>query len=121
MKQVACVQCGKSFYGRNDKKYCSLTCKNIHSNGKRKIPLDDIQRINKILKNNYRILHKYFPGRATKIPKQQIVSDGYDFRFFTHDYTNNKGERYYYCYNLGFLSLEANQLLIVQNKIMANK
>lgn len=115
MMQRTCIQCNKGFYGRSDKKFCSLKCKNEQSNEKRKLPYELIRQVHNTLKQNYNILRKYYIGKAIKVPQEQLLKDGFNFQYFTQGYTNTKGEHYRYCYDLGYLCLDEHQVLIVRN------
>lgn len=113
--QLICTNCKKGFYGRSDKKFCSLKCKNTMSNSKRKLPVKIIKEVHSRIKENYRILRKYYKGKSIKVLQSQLISEGFNFQYFTQGYTNPKGEHYRYCYDLGFLILDDDQVLIVRN------
>ncbi|MCC6721065.1 MAG: hypothetical protein IT243_02605 [Bacteroidia bacterium] len=115
MNTKICLHCQKSFVGRSDKKYCSLSCKNNYSNAKVRLPTELICKINKRLRNNYKILYKLYNGKVRRVLEVEMKQAGFDFNYFTQDYTNNRGERYRYCYNLGYLKLDEKQFLIVKS------
>ncbi len=51
-----------------------------------------------------------------KITKQKMLEKGFQFKYFTHTYTNKKGNIYYFCYEYGYLLLEGDWLLVVKRK-----
>lgn len=59
-----CPICDKEFYGRIDKKYCSIDCKNKLNNQLRTPKKDIIIKIDTLLHRNHHIL-----SMLTKYPK----------------------------------------------------
>jgi hypothetical protein len=116
MENKICLNCKSSFYGRADKKYCSLECKNNFSNTQNKINSSFIHSINKILKSNNKILKNISNGEVRKKSKKDLLEAGFSFDYFTHEYYNNKGERYVYCYDFGYLLLDGEMCLVVEQK-----
>ncbi|WP_373397853.1 hypothetical protein V8V91_25590 [Algoriphagus halophilus] len=51
-----------------------------------------------------------------KSPRDKLMRAGFNFKYFTHLYTNKKGNQYYYCYDYGYLELEGDWFLIVKGK-----
>ena len=51
-----------------------------------------------------------------KANKEKLQRLGFQFKYFTHTYTNKKGTIYYYCYEYGYLPLENDWYLIVKAK-----
>ena len=117
MTEKLCLYCKKIIMGRADKKFCDIACKNAFSNAQNKIPLEPVLSINAILKKNYKILYKLYPGRPKTLPLSKLSTQGFDFKYFTSEYTNNKGERYLYCYNYGYLLLDNEQFIIVKQPV----
>ena len=76
--------------------------------------MEQVLSVNAILKKNYKILFKLYPGRAKKLALSNLLAEDFDFKYFTSEYTNNKGERYRYCYNYGYLLLDDETFMIVK-------
>lgn len=117
MKTESCLVCNKKIAGRSDKKFCSNACKNKYHNSVNRLPLELLKGVNEVLKNNYKVLFSVYKGRTVKVSKKAIEGQGFDFKFFTHDFMNNKGERYLYCYDLGYLLLENDMVLVVKSTL----
>lgn len=112
-----CVACQKSIRGRTDKRFCNDYCRNSYNN-QLKAPSNNLVRnINHILAKNRRILESHIPPTAemVKIKKEQLLQEGYYFRYATHQHQHPKGSVYYYCYEFGYLLLEKDWCLIVKD------
>lgn len=116
MNQPTCLECGATFKGRADKKYCSDHCRNAYNN---KVGHDEknlIRRINYRLKKNWRVLEDLNPNEKCKVSKSKLVEKGFDFQYFTSIYTTKTGNVYYFCYNQGYLALENDYYALVKRK-----
>lgn len=113
-----CLNCGKPLQGRVDKKFCDDYCRNNYNNQQNADSTNLIRNINHALKRNRHILHSLIPEgeNLAKIPKEKLIRDGFNFKYFTHTYQNKKGNLYHYCYDFGYLELEGDWFLIVKGK-----
>ena len=77
-----------------------------------------MRRINTILRKNRKLMESHFkPGEEmAKCPRLTLAQEGFDFKFHTHTYLNKKGQTYFFCYDLGYLVLEHDWLLIVRRE-----
>lgn len=114
----SCLACGKPLRGRLDKKYCDDYCRNAYNNRQNSDQNNYIRNINNILRKNRRLLLMQIPeGESVgKCLKKKLGELGFSFRYHTHEYTNKKGDTYYFCYDYGYLQLEGDWLLIVKMK-----
>lgn len=113
-----CLQCGKALKGRLDKKFCDDYCRNAYNNRLNSETSSTIRNINNALRKNRRLLAAVIPdgGELGKCPRQSLAQQGFDFRYFTHQYQNKKGQTYNFCYEYGYLPLEGDWLLVVYRK-----
>lgn len=115
-----CLHCGRSVKGRADKKFCDDSCRNAHNNVLKAETGTDVlvRRINQVLLKNRRILRSLLPETEgmTKIHADKLNLLGFHFRYFTHQYTNKKGQVYSFCYEYGYLPLEGGWYLLVCRK-----
>jgi len=110
-----CIQCGKALHGRTDKKFCDDYCRNAYNNKQNSDQNNYVRNINNTLRKNRRILEMVLPPEGmTKLPKKKLLDQGFNFRFHTHQYTNKKGDIYYFCYEYGYLPLEGDWVLLVK-------
>lgn len=77
-----------------------------------------MRNINNTLKKNRRILEDLLPGseETAKANKEKLQQLGFQFKYHTHAYTNQKGNTYYFCYEYGYLPLENDWFLVVKRK-----
>jgi len=113
-----CLECNKTLKGRVDKKFCSDLCRNSYNNKLNSDTNSYVRNINNILRKNRRILEETLPAteEMAKSTRQKMLEKGFQFKYFTHTYTNKKGNVYYFCYEYGYLLLEADWILIVKRK-----
>ena len=110
-----CQICGQTLVGRSDKKYCSDQCRAQVNNQKRKEDAGErlMLDINRILRRNRSILKNLSPWGKTTIRKEYLVLEGFDFRYYTHQYQTRHSNTYHFCYEYGYLLLAEDKVLIV--------
>ncbi|MFN4285661.1 MAG: hypothetical protein ACK4E8_06815 [Lacibacter sp.] len=115
-----CLQCGRTVKGRADKKFCDDSCRNAYNNMLKSASGADahVRRINQALQKNRRILRSLLPGEEgmAKVHADKLNLLGFHFRYFTHQYTNKKGQVYNFCYDYGYLPLDHGWYLLVCRK-----
>ena len=113
-----CQACSKPLRGRADKKFCDDYCRNNFNNQLKSGSNNYIRNINNALRKNRRILEELFPEheKIAKTKKEKLQQLGFQFKYTTHTYTNKKGNIYYFCYEYGYLPLENDWYLLVQQK-----
>lgn len=101
-----CLNCGEPLQGRVDKIFCNSYCKsNYHYESKKNQEASTFSKIDKQLKLNRRLIKDFNKSGKSTIRKQKLIAAGFNPRFFTHYWKNNKGQVYLFCYDVGFLSL----------------
>ncbi|RYY14822.1 MAG: hypothetical protein EOO04_29620 [Chitinophagaceae bacterium] len=113
-----CQECGKPVKGRTDKKFCDDYCRNSYNNRHNSDYTNHMRNVNNILRKNRRLLELAIPAGEglVKCMKRKIADQGFNFTYHTHQYTNKKGDVYFFCYEYGYLPLEGDWLLIVRRK-----
>lgn len=109
-----CLECGDTFKGRIDKKFCSDYCRNAYNNKLNKDGKNLIRNINNRLRKNWRILEDINVSGKTKVPKAKLLEKGFDFNYFTSIYVTKAESTYYYVYDQGYLPLENDYYLLVK-------
>ncbi len=112
MKQK-CINCGDTFVGRSDKKFCGDQCRNSYNNKIKREHEKLILDINKILRRNRKILKTFNPEGKTIIRREYLEKLGFDFRYHTHNYKTKNNNDYKFCYEYGYLELDNEKVLIV--------
>jgi len=113
-----CLHCGKAIRGRSDKKFCDDYCRNNFNNQLKAHSNNYVRNVNNTLSKNRRILGSLLPSseEINKTTKQQLLQQGFSFKYLTHTYVNKKGNTYFFCYDYGYLPLENDWYLIVEEK-----
>lgn len=115
-----CLHCERPVKGRADKKFCDDSCRNAYNNVLKSETGTDVlvRRMNQVLLKNRRILRSLLPDAEgmTKVHADKLNLLGFQFRYFTHQYTNKKGQVYSFCYEYGYLPLEGGWYLLVCRK-----
>lgn len=72
-----------------------------------------IRNINSMLRKNRRILKALNTNGKTKVPKNSLTDKGFDFSYYTSVYETEKRNRYYFCYDMGYLLISELEVLLV--------
>lgn len=81
-----CRQCGRTFYGADNKLSCSTRCKNKYNYQKNSDPASAKALQQKALRKNYRILERLSRQHVwskNAIPRHVLEYEGYRHEFFT--------------------------------------
>ena len=114
MTQPKCLECGDTFKGRIDKKYCSDYCRNTFNNKVNKESKNLIRNTNNRLRKNFKTLTELNQTGKTKVSRSKLISRNFDFNFFTQIYTTKTGNVYYYVYDQGYLELDNEIYLLIK-------
>jgi predicted nucleic acid-binding Zn ribbon protein len=117
MESKVCIQCNNAIIGRSDKKFCDDYCRNAYNNIHKRDSNNIIRNINNCIRKNRNLLESQLQEKdeTARVSRERLIILGFIFKYHTHTYTNKKGDIYYYCYDLGYLPLEADWFLIVRN------
>lgn len=116
MKNKTCIECGQELFGRADKRFCSDHCRATYNNRKNSVSSTMIKEINRQLRTNYRILSSYNVRGKTRIHKDQLLSSGFNFNYFTNTYKTRSGKVYYFCYDQGYRKQEDGYLTLMKRE-----
>lgn len=111
-----CLSCGEEIRGRADKKFCSDQCRNLYHNEQHGAQTNYIRNVNNILRRNRRILEKLNPSGKSKISREKLSAEGFNFHYFTNIYRTSTGNTYYFCYEQGYLAIENDCYMLVVKK-----
>lgn len=106
----ACLYCSKPLEGRTDKKYCSQYCKSAFQYAKNQSEENSLYRtIQNQLRLNRKILKRHNRIGKTTIRKEDLQTEGFNPKYFTHYWKNNKAQVYLFYYEFGFLAIKDNE------------
>jgi hypothetical protein len=112
-----CLYCKTPFQGREDKRFCSMACKNKHFNVLRKTTKDATKEIDAYLHRNHQILATLM-GEARKetFDRLILVRSGFKFEYMTGLYFNAENKIYHLVYDYAWMEFSDQKILIVQKK-----
>lgn len=108
-----CLECQTEVKGRKDRKFCSDYCRNSYNNRLNEDANSYVRRINSILRKNRRILAELNPEGKKTVPVLSLAEKGFNFHYFTNIYTTQKGAKYYFCYDHGYLRIDHDQCMLI--------
>lgn len=111
-----CLNCGEVIKGRSDKKFCDDQCRNAYNNQIRKDVNNVMRNTHNTLRKNYRILQKLNPNGKQITTQQQLAQSGFNFRYFTSQYTTKTGNQYNYIYDLGYIIHDDGKVVLVEKQ-----
>ncbi len=104
-----CIECSGKIEGRIDKIFCSSYCKSAYHHKKNRGKGKSLYlEIDKQLKLNRKLLQHFNRAGKAVVRKEKILNAGFNPKYFTHYWKNNKGEVYLFCYEFGFLEKKEN-------------
>lgn len=107
--QKVCLYCEKELVGRTDKKYCNLHCKSAYQYQKiREQPERFYNKVDNQLRLNRRLLKRFNKAGKSVVRCETLLQLGFNPKFFTHYWKNQKGEVYLFVYEYGFLKKKEN-------------
>ena len=116
-----CLYCGTAISGRIDKKFCDSSCRNNYNNQVGRDINNLVRTINRKLAKNRRILAELNPTGKSKTTIGILRAKGFDFNHFTEIYETQKGSRYYFCYEQGYIYLPKRELALVVKQDYVNR
>ena len=97
-----CLECGTPFYGRRDKHFCSLTCKNAWHNRAQQAKRHHRSRILAALSGNYSILEALLKDEQTSARLEDLASLGFDPTYVTGHRRGHFRHDEYACFDIWF-------------------
>ena len=115
-EKSTCLFCGKALMGRRDKKYCGDNCRAQYNNDLNRDANKFVNRINRILKKNRRILESLNPDGKSKVHRDRLLEEGFKFSYYTNEYRTKAGKVYKFCYEHGYLDIGNKMYALVLRK-----
>ncbi len=113
----ACLECSEKIVGREDKKFCSDSCRNAYNNKINKDSTNFMRNVNNKLRKNYRILSELNTEGKSKATRDKMINKGFDFEFFTNILQTKTGNTYYFLYDQGYRALDNDYFMLVKKEI----
>ncbi len=116
MIEKKCLDCQAEIQGRRDKKFCNDLCRNNYYNKMNSDASAYVKSVSRILKKNRRILIELNPTGKSNVKKAKMLSNGFNFNYFTNIYKTKTGNTYYFCYEKGYLMLNEDFCALVNRQ-----
>lgn len=115
---MKCKICKKTIAGRKDKIFCSVNCKNYYHLNLRRVTLNEVKEIDKILHRNRSILLELMGKNATqkKVKRLMLVKKNFQFKYLTHLHINSQGKTYHHIYDFAWMEFSNDEVMIVRRK-----
>lgn len=113
-----CKICKKELKGRNDKLFCSVTCKSFYHRKLNETTRKETIPIDKILHRNRSILLEFIGKQKTQIKIKRLDLDKkkFNFKYHTHININSKGKLFNWLYDLAWMEFSNDEILIVRRR-----
>lgn len=113
---MKCKICKKKIYGRSDKLFCSIGCKNKYHSLLKIFVNKHVTDINKLLFRNREILQEVLGKNKIqkKIHRLVLEKKNFNFKYHTHYHINIKNKMYYFVYDIAWMEFSNNEILIVR-------
>lgn len=105
-----CQFCKKIVKGRADKKFCDDQCRSSYHYQSNWADRNVMNRINQILKKNRKILQEIHQCGKTNCKKQELLSAGLNFNFYTH----STDKKHHFCYEYGYQYIDHSRIEIIK-------
>lgn len=123
LEQTKCTECGESFTGRRDKKFCTDHCRNYFNN-RSKQRTDYMKEVDLILRSNRNILRTLLREHEgvfhRRVFRDDLEGHGYDFEFFTNVINAGGGEYVTFCYEYGMVQKGRDTFLVTRRALKSN-
>jgi|SRR5450631_2911421 len=111
-----CLNCGKTFEGRPDKKYCNDACRTGYSNEQKIKENKEIRTISLALKKNRNILKRLKGEKEyTLISEEMLLLNGFLFDYHTHYFISESQKNIFtFCYDYGYREVSDKKYKIIR-------
>lgn len=116
IQEKVCLECGDKMKGRADKKFCSDQCRVSFNNRLNRDETKYVNNVSNLLRKNRRILMDLNTTGKTRVSRDMLTKNGFNFNYFTSQYKTKENATYFYCFEQGYLPMENNWFLLVVKK-----
>ena len=118
MKKIDCLDCGVSFSGRSDKKFCSDQCRSAYNNRLNVDATNVMRNINNALRRNRRILNDLIDRKKEQVDREELAQRGFNFKYFTQSYSSKCGKTYHFWYDFGIEFHDQETYKVVRSEVI---
>ncbi|SRR6056297_1051520 len=111
----SCQECGASFRGRTDKKFCTADCRSTFHNRKYRDQNNMMRNINNCLRRNRKILKELCEKKLAKVDRYDLLERGFRFGYCTHVRQREK-RPVHYCYDIAYYEKQGQVFVEVETE-----
>lgn len=113
-----CKICKSPLRGRNDKIFCSASCKAYYHKKLKGVTKIATVNIDKILHRNRSILLEIMGKNSSKkkVLKSVLEKKNFKFHYLTGFYENAQNKRYHIVYDFAWMDFKTGEILIVRRR-----
>jgi hypothetical protein len=112
MEKRICPECGDTYEGRRDKKFCCDQCRTSYFNRINSDQNKYMRDINNILRKNRRILAQALQQQTQLVRGISLLEEGFRFNYFTNEQHNEKGNVMRFCYEYGYSRVDEDTYIL---------
>lgn len=101
-EEGACLECGRAFYGRKDKHFCSISCKNAFHNRKVQERRRLRMAVMSVISHNYDILDSLLKEERVSAELAELEKAGFNPAFVTGHRKGLYRHDEYSCFDISF-------------------
>jgi hypothetical protein len=110
---TSCLECSEKITGRADKKFCCDQCRTQFHNRATASEARVMREVNAVLRKNRRILSDILgDSEVTRIPREKLLTRGFDFTFSTRHLEPVNGRTWQIIYDVGCAIENREEVLI---------
>jgi len=111
-----CRLCKKPVYGRTDKMFCTVACKNEYHLRLRRATAMAVREIDKILHRNRSILLECLGKKKPqkRVHRSLLDKKKFNFQYQTSYYVNSSGKMYHLVYDFAWLEFLDGTILVIR-------
>jgi len=97
-----CMECGRPFSGRSDKKFCDEQCRSAYHNTVRREELKCVNQTNRILLKNRKILCELMNAGIDSLSLLKLTESGFNHNYIT-SFDIKNGSTVLFCYEFSIV------------------
>lgn len=120
--EKCCLNCRELIKGRSDKKFCGDQCRSNYNYNHTGIDhLNFVRNVNRALRKNRNILKVLNKKGRTKVLRKSLSERGFNFSYYTNILETSQRNKYYFCYEMGYVSLGEEEVLLIRRELHYTK
>ncbi len=114
MENRKCKICKSAVYGREDKIFCSVRCKNLYHINLRQVTRKNSLTLDRHLHRNLSIILEVL-GKTNQqaiVPRILMAEKKFLFKYITHYHNTPEGSTVHFVYDMGWIELPNDEVML---------